>query len=126
MSRRKWLAVVALAAIGAGLWFGSDYIEDKREKEQLREMIASAERMVSRTPSGKLGKNTARTLGSFLVAMITHEIFKRANQPDKRKRVPVHCYIDEFQTFIGEDPIYLETILSEARKYGLNLTVANQ
>src|SRR5690606_1932719 len=40
-----------------------------------------------------------------------------------RERIPFYLYVDEFQNFATDS---FATILSEARKYGLNLTVANQ
>ncbi len=42
---------------------------------------------------------------------------------DKNSRVPFFLYIDEFQNFATET---FSEILSEARKYGLGLTVAHQ
>lgn len=46
----------------------------------------------------------------------------RAELPEN-ERLPFYGFIDEFQCYIGED---FETILSEARKYGLGLTIAHQ
>ena len=47
----------------------------------------------------------------------------RSDIPDVRDRRPFYLYVDEFQNFATDS---FATILSEARKYGLNLTVANQ
>ena len=47
----------------------------------------------------------------------------RSDIPDIRDRRPFYLYVDEFQNFATDS---FATILSEARKYGLNLTVANQ
>ena len=46
----------------------------------------------------------------------------RADIPEEQRR-PFYLYVDEFQNFATPD---FATILSEARKYKLNLTVANQ
>jgi hypothetical protein len=46
----------------------------------------------------------------------------RADMPLEERR-PFYLYVDEFQNFATDS---FATILSEARKYGLNLTVANQ
>ncbi len=99
--------------------------KSKKSSYSIRELLNSRKVVVFALPTGKLGEDTTKVLGSFLVAMITHEIFKRAYL-DKSTRIPVHAYIDEFQTFIGDDPRYLEKILSQARKYGLHLTLAQQ
>ena len=47
----------------------------------------------------------------------------RSDIPDIKDRRPFYLYVDEFQNFATDS---FATILSEARKYGLNLTVANQ
>ena len=47
----------------------------------------------------------------------------RSDIPDIEDRRPFYLYVDEFQNFATDS---FATILSEARKYGLNLTVANQ
>src|SRR4029078_4276646 len=47
---------------------------------------------------------------------------RRADIP-AQDRAPFYLYVDEFQNFATDS---FATILSEARKYGLNLTVANQ
>ncbi len=47
----------------------------------------------------------------------------RSDIPNIEDRRPFYLYVDEFQNFATDS---FATILSEARKYGLNLTVANQ
>ena len=47
----------------------------------------------------------------------------RSDIPDVKDRRPFYLYVDEFQNFATDS---FAVILSEARKYGLNLTVANQ
>jgi hypothetical protein len=47
----------------------------------------------------------------------------RSDIPDVADRRPFYLYVDEFQNFATDS---FAVILSEARKYGLNLTVANQ
>ena len=41
----------------------------------------------------------------------------------RAKRVPCHLYVDEFQDFVTDS---VASMLSEARKFGLHLTLANQ
>lgn len=71
---------------------------------------------------GTLGEDATEAIGRFIVAQLTCMALKRQSQ-DKDKRVPVHVLIDECQNFIGKST---ETILAEARKYGLHLTLAQQ
>ncbi len=70
----------------------------------------------------RIGDDNANMIGSFLVTKIQIDAMSRANIPAK-DRVPFYLYIDEFQNFATDS---FESILSEARKYGLSLIVANQ
>jgi hypothetical protein len=71
---------------------------------------------------GLLGEDNAALLGSLLVTKIQLGAMSRADIPAEQ-RTPFYLYVDEFQNFATDS---FATILSEARKYGLNLTVANQ
>lgn len=72
---------------------------------------------------GLIGEDNAAILGSFMVTKIQLAAMSRSDIPDIRDRRPFYLYVDEFQNFATDS---FATILSEARKYGLNLTVANQ
>jgi hypothetical protein len=61
-------------------------------------------------------------LGSLLVTSLQLAAMSRADIPEKKRR-PYFLYVDEFQNFATGS---FGTILSEARKYGLGLTIANQ
>ncbi len=71
---------------------------------------------------GIIGEDNAAILGALLVTKIQLAAMSRADVPIE-KRNPFYLYVDEFQNFATDS---FATILSEARKYGLNLTVANQ
>lgn len=71
---------------------------------------------------GLLGEDNASLLGALLVTKIQLAAMSRADIPAEQ-RTPFYLYVDEFQNFATDS---FATILSEARKYGLNLTVANQ
>jgi hypothetical protein len=71
---------------------------------------------------GLLGEDNAALLGSLLVTKIQLAAMSRADIPADQRH-PFYLYVDEFQNFATDS---FATILSEARKYGLNLTVANQ
>ena len=72
---------------------------------------------------GLIGEDNAGILGAFLVTKIQLAAMSRSDIPDVANRRPFYLYVDEFQNFATES---FSVILSEARKYGLNLTVANQ
>ncbi len=71
---------------------------------------------------GLVGEDNAALLGALLITKIQLAAMSRADIPGE-KRTPFYLYVDEFQNFATDS---FATILSEARKYGLNLTVANQ
>ena len=71
---------------------------------------------------GKLGEENSSFLGLVLIPKILIAAMSRQEIPEE-KRKDFFLYVDEFQNFATPD---FATILSEARKYHLNLTVANQ
>lgn len=71
---------------------------------------------------GKLGEDNAALLGAMIITQIQLTAMSRAYKPEEQ-RVPFFLYVDEFQNFATSS--FLK-ILSEARKYRLALTLANQ
>lgn len=71
---------------------------------------------------GKLGEDNSAFLGSMLVTKFQLDAMSRADVPEEQRR-DFYLYVDEFQNFATES---FASILSEARKYRLNLTMANQ
>jgi hypothetical protein len=73
-------------------------------------------------PKATLGENLSRLLASTIVLKLWFEVLARARLGGARS--PVFLVVDEFQ-FVSDLPV-IETILSEARKYGLHLVIAHQ
>jgi len=71
---------------------------------------------------GKLGEENSSFLGLVLIPKILLAAMSRQEIPEDDRR-DFYLYVDEFQNFATPD---FATILSEARKYHLSLTVANQ
>ena len=71
---------------------------------------------------GRIGEENSNFLGLILVPKILIAAMSRQDVPEE-KRPDFYLYVDEFQNFATPD---FAVILSEARKYHLNLTVANQ
>lgn len=71
---------------------------------------------------GKIGEDNSSLLGSMMITKFQLDAMSRANIPAE-DRTDFYLYVDEFQNFATES---FGTILSEARKYKLNLTMANQ
>ncbi len=71
---------------------------------------------------GRTGEINAKLLGLILVSKIQMAALSRADIPEEKRR-DFYLYVDEFQNFITDA---FSSILSEARKYKLNLIIAHQ
>jgi hypothetical protein len=71
---------------------------------------------------GQLGEDTSELFGIMVLAKLQLATLRRANRP-ATDRPPFYVYVDEFQNFAT--PSFVQ-LLSEARKYGLFLTMAEQ
>ena len=89
----------------------------------IRQIMDEGKILIVNLSKGLIGEDNAGILGSFLVTKIQLAAMSRSDIPDIKDRRPFFLYVDEFQNFATDS---FATILSEARKYGLNLTVANQ
>jgi TraM recognition site of TraD and TraG len=70
----------------------------------------------------KIGEDASALLGAMMVTKFQIEAMTRADTPEADRR-DFGLYVDEFQNFATDS---FATILSEARKYKLSLTMANQ
>ena len=98
-------------------------IGQPRSTFNIRQIMDEGKILIVNLSKGLIGEDNAAILGSFLVTKIQLAAMSRSDIPDVRDRRPFYLYVDEFQNFATDS---FATILSEARKYGLNLTVANQ
>jgi hypothetical protein len=71
---------------------------------------------------GKLGDENSALLGAMFITKIQQAALARANVHEDQRR-DFYFYVDEFQNFATDA---FASILSEARKYHLNLTIAHQ
>lgn len=88
----------------------------------IREIMDEGKIFVANLSRGLLGEDNAAILGSLLVTKVQLAAMSRADLPLDQRR-PFYLYVDEFQNFATDS---FAVILSEARKYALNLTIANQ
>ena len=89
----------------------------------IRKIMDEGKILVVNLSKGLIGEDNAAILGSFLVTKVQLAAMSRSDIPNVEDRRPFYLYVDEFQNFATDS---FSVILSEARKYGLNLTVANQ
>ncbi len=91
----------------------------------LRELMDNRKILIVNLSKGRVGEQNANLLGSMLITKIYLAAMSRADQSqEKLNALPnFYLYVDEFQSFANES---FANILSEARKYKLNLTIAHQ
>ena len=87
-----------------------------------REVMDEGKILLINLSKGKLGEENSSFLGLVLIPKILIAAMSRQEVAEPNRR-DFFLYVDEFQNFATPD---FATILSEARKYHLNLTVANQ
>jgi len=91
-------------------------------KLDVRHAMDTGKIILMNLSKGKLGEDNSAFLGSMMVTKFQLDAMSRADIPEKERK-DFYLYVDEFQNFATES---FATILSEARKYRLNLTMANQ
>lgn len=88
----------------------------------IRQIMDERKILIVNLSRGLVGEDNASLLGALFVTKMQLAAMSRADiSADVRS--PFYLYVDEFQNFATDS---FATILSEARKYGLYLTVANQ
>ncbi len=88
----------------------------------IRFMMDSGKVIIINLSKGKIGEDNSSLLGSMLITKFQLDAMSRADTAEKDRK-DFYLYVDEFQNFATDA---FATILSEARKYALNLTMANQ
>ncbi|NLF25152.1 MAG: type IV secretion system DNA-binding domain-containing protein [Deltaproteobacteria bacterium] len=87
-----------------------------------RDIIDNRKILLVKVPKGLLGEENATLFGSLVLTRIYQAAISRADtEPGKRQ--DFYLYVDEFHNFAAKN---LKDILTESRKYHLNLTVAHQ
>ena len=98
-------------------------VGQEKSSFDIRKIMDEGKILVVNLSKGLIGEDNAGILGSFLVTKVQLAAMSRSDIPRVEDRRPFYLYVDEFQNFATDS---FAVILSEARKYGLNLTVANQ
>ncbi len=100
-------------------------IGQPRSSFDLRKIMDEQKIVIINLSKGRVGEQNANLLGSMLITKIYLSAMSRADVSESTlKNLPnFYLYVDEFQSFANES---FADILSEARKYKLNLTIAHQ
>ena len=88
----------------------------------IRQIMDQGKILVVNLSRGLMGEDNAGVMGAMMVTKIQLAAMSRANVPEAQRR-QFYLYVDEFQNYATDT---FAVILSEARKYALNLTIANQ
>ncbi|MEK7121771.1 MAG: ATP-binding protein, partial [Patescibacteria group bacterium] len=97
-------------------------LSQKTSAFNFRELMDQKKILLVNLSKGRIGDINAGLLGMIIVGKILIAALSRVNTPEDQ-RPDFYLYIDEFQNFTTDS---ISTILAEARKYRLNLTIANQ
>ncbi|MDD2757913.1 MAG: type IV secretion system DNA-binding domain-containing protein [Patescibacteria group bacterium] len=93
-----------------------------KSRIDIREIMDSRKIFIMDLSKGRIGEDNSRLLGGMLITKIQLSTMERVDTPEKDRK-DFFLYVDEFQNFATES---FANILSEARKYRLDLTMAHQ
>ena len=99
-----------------------EIVSQPKSSFDLREIMDSGKILLVNLSKGKIGEDSASLLGAMLIAKMGLTALSRQDTPEEQRR-DFYLYVDEFQSFATSS---FADILSEARKYHLNLILANQ
>ena len=88
----------------------------------LREVMDNGKILLMNLAKGKIGEDNSALLGAMMITRLQLAAMSRVDIPESERK-DYYLYVDEFQNFATES---FATILSEARKYRLNLIIAHQ
>ena len=93
-----------------------------RSTINFRDVMDQQKILIVNLSKGKIGGSNSRLLGGLIVTKLLMAAMSRVDTPESERK-DFYFYVDEFQNVISSS---FSTILSEARKYRLNLILANQ
>jgi len=97
-------------------------VAQPRSTIDMKEVMDKGKILLINVSKGRIGEDNSALLGAMIITRLQLAAMDRANLPEEKRR-DFYLYVDEFQNFATES---FAGILSEARKYRLNLTVAHQ
>lgn len=124
----QWLRSEAVAPIlnKVGQFLTSlplrNVVGQRKNTFSLKDVMDSGKVLIVNLAKGKVGEDCSSLLGSMIVTEIFLSALSRVNTSEDKRR-PFYLYVDEFHNFVTTS---FADILSECRKYGLNLVLAHQ
>ena len=97
-------------------------VSQVRSTIDIRKIMDEGKIFIVNLSKGRIGEENMRLLGGMLISRLQMAAMERVEIPEDDRR-DFYLFVDEFQNFANES---FASILSEARKYRLSLTVAHQ
>lgn len=97
-------------------------VAQAKSSMNIREIMDQQKIFIVNLSKGRIGEDASRLLGGLIITKLQMGAMERVDMPEK-DRLDFYMYVDEFQNFAVES---FASILSEARKYRLNLIMAHQ
>jgi type IV secretory pathway TraG/TraD family ATPase VirD4 len=97
-------------------------LTEPEEPLRFRKIMDEGQTLIVNLAKGQLGSDIANVLGGMILSGFAHAAFSRHTIPEPDRR-PFFLHVDEFHAFTTGA---LADMVSELRKYGLSLTLANQ
>ena len=97
-------------------------IGQPENKVNIREIMDGEKILLMKVSKGLLGEENSGLMGAMIITKLYQAAMSRADMPEEDRK-DFYFYVDEFQNFATDT---FSEILSEARKYRLNLTIAHQ
>ncbi len=88
----------------------------------VRDIMDNRKILIMNLSKGRVGEDASALIGAMMITKIQLAAMERVDMPEEQRN-DFYLYVDEFQNFATES---FANILSEARKYHLNLILANQ
>lgn len=88
----------------------------------MRKVMDDGKILIMNLSKGRIGEDNSALLGAMMITKLQLAAMSRVDIPEHERR-DFYLYVDEFQNFATDS---FANILSEARKYRLNLVLANQ
>jgi DNA-directed RNA polymerase subunit RPC12/RpoP len=98
-------------------------VAQSKSSINFRDIMDGQKILLVNLSKGQIGEDAMRILGGMMITKIYMSAMERVNIRNENERQDFYLYVDEFQNFATES---FADILSEARKYRLNLIITHQ
>jgi CxxC-x17-CxxC domain-containing protein len=97
-------------------------VGQEKSSFSMRDIMDNQKILIMNLSKGRIGEDNSALLGAMMITKIQLSAMERVDIPEADRK-DFYLYVDEFQNFATES---FANILSEARKYRLNLILAHQ